>query len=64
MIYQVMMIARAGKLNMKSIKADTATKKIQSLFSFQFFILNLSENIGTSATNRYDEMNTNIKIII
>lgn len=62
--YQVMMMAKAGKLRIKRISAAMPMKYKQNLFSFQLFNLNFSENIGISEIKRYDDRKTSNNMII
>ena len=62
--YQVMMMAKAGKLRIIRISAAMPMKYKQNLFSFQLFNLNFSENIGISEIKRYDDRKTSNNMII
>lgn len=60
--YQVTIIANAGRLKIKSKSTAVAKKNKQNLFSFQFIVLNLKENIGMPETKRLEETNTRNRI--
>lgn len=62
--YQVMIMAKAGKLRIKRISAAIPMKYKQNLFSFQLLNLNFSENIGILEIKRYEDRITSNNMII